>query len=509
MADELIVQAVMAAKAGDKLKARELLATAIKQNHDNELAWSWMFTVVDSDEQRLRCLKEVLRINPSNLKARQALEKLEARLIRPSSFTDGLPVEPKPSVPYIGPTINNPNPPGSPVRSIPASKEIPEPPEKKAPQTRPGQDKNEPNPLQRGSVSRSDSSENKARKRSGWLILILLVLILVCLSLVILHYTFPGQPTITITPDGSPILTTTLQTETTSPTPTSTPSQTETPTITSSPQPQPTYLALIPYNYRETVLGDGWNGGSLDIAFENISDHYVMANDINRIINNGLQGASVETLEGKTYSVGVNIIYHWDGDLPTILPTGYLVKSAVIELYGWSIGGISFKFAQAAHPTRVVFPSHPEWDIDLTTVPDLSVFNSFPEENLKSIDSLNGRVIVDQPQQLNVSISNIDYTRGDNSGNTFISIILELTGKNLDQLDDLNTSIDFPFIEVLAPNGSIYLNFEQPVGFVMGPGQEYKNTYRIFGFGGPYNINDTYYLLVRWSENNYEMFTLK
>jgi hypothetical protein len=132
MTDEIVMQAVAALKAGNKPKAREYLITAIKQNPNNELAWSWMFSLVDTDEQRTRCLKEVLRINPSNTKARQTLDKLEAKYSQPPSFENFEPEENKPAVPYIGPTIEIPNPssvdqripvdpPARPVQDIPTN----------------------------------------------------------------------------------------------------------------------------------------------------------------------------------------------------------------------------------------------------------------------------------------------------------------------------------------------------------------------------------------------------
>lgn len=105
MTDDIVLQAVAALKAGNKIKARELLVTAIKQNTNNELAWSWMFSLVDTDEQRIHCLKEVLRINPSNLKASQALDKLASKYTQPPSFEDFVQGENKPTTSYVGPSV--------------------------------------------------------------------------------------------------------------------------------------------------------------------------------------------------------------------------------------------------------------------------------------------------------------------------------------------------------------------------------------------------------------------
>jgi hypothetical protein len=78
MPNELVTQSIAALKSGDKVKARQLLISAVKQNPNDEEAWSWLYQAVENNEQRIRCLQEVLRINPANDKARQALAKLQA-----------------------------------------------------------------------------------------------------------------------------------------------------------------------------------------------------------------------------------------------------------------------------------------------------------------------------------------------------------------------------------------------------------------------------------------------
>lgn len=74
--DDLIQQGANAFKAGDKETARKLLITAVKQNPDNERAWGWMYNVCNTDQERIQCLKQMLRINPKNEKANQLLNQL-------------------------------------------------------------------------------------------------------------------------------------------------------------------------------------------------------------------------------------------------------------------------------------------------------------------------------------------------------------------------------------------------------------------------------------------------
>jgi hypothetical protein len=63
----------MAAKAGRKAEARRLLETVLDADQRNEQAWLWMSGVVDSDEERIVCLENVLTINPNNQAARKGL----------------------------------------------------------------------------------------------------------------------------------------------------------------------------------------------------------------------------------------------------------------------------------------------------------------------------------------------------------------------------------------------------------------------------------------------------
>jgi hypothetical protein len=74
--DDLIQQGVDAFKAGDKESARKLLSQAIKQNPDSERAWGWMYNVCNTEQERIHCLKQIVRINPQNEKANQRINEL-------------------------------------------------------------------------------------------------------------------------------------------------------------------------------------------------------------------------------------------------------------------------------------------------------------------------------------------------------------------------------------------------------------------------------------------------
>jgi hypothetical protein len=75
--EDLIKQGAAAFKAGDQKTARKLLTQAINQYPDSERAWGWMYNVCETDQERLICLKHMLRINPNNQKTRDTLQKLQ------------------------------------------------------------------------------------------------------------------------------------------------------------------------------------------------------------------------------------------------------------------------------------------------------------------------------------------------------------------------------------------------------------------------------------------------
>jgi hypothetical protein len=72
----ILKQGIEAAQTGNKIIARSYLRQVVEQDPDSELAWMWLTQCVDTNQERRECLEQVLRINPDNEKARNALEKL-------------------------------------------------------------------------------------------------------------------------------------------------------------------------------------------------------------------------------------------------------------------------------------------------------------------------------------------------------------------------------------------------------------------------------------------------
>ncbi|HEX9922860.1 MAG TPA: thermonuclease family protein [Anaerolineae bacterium] len=69
-------EAIKAIKAGDKDTGREMLADILQADLDNEMAWLWLSSVVESDERKRQCLERVLQINPDNMAAKRGLDML-------------------------------------------------------------------------------------------------------------------------------------------------------------------------------------------------------------------------------------------------------------------------------------------------------------------------------------------------------------------------------------------------------------------------------------------------
>jgi len=73
---ELLHQGIVAARAGRKPEARELLMKVVDLDPRNEIAWSWLSGIMEDLEDRIVACENVLTINPNNEKARAYLTML-------------------------------------------------------------------------------------------------------------------------------------------------------------------------------------------------------------------------------------------------------------------------------------------------------------------------------------------------------------------------------------------------------------------------------------------------
>jgi cytochrome c-type biogenesis protein CcmH/NrfG len=76
---QLLRDAITAAREGDKARARLLLEEIVEQDEQNEKAWYWLASVAETDEDRILYLNNVIAINPNNERARSVLDQIEDR----------------------------------------------------------------------------------------------------------------------------------------------------------------------------------------------------------------------------------------------------------------------------------------------------------------------------------------------------------------------------------------------------------------------------------------------
>ncbi len=76
---DILDNGVRAARAGDKATAKKLLKQVLAEDPDNELALIWLASSVTSPAERRMYLQQVVRVNPNNTRAKQALSQLSQR----------------------------------------------------------------------------------------------------------------------------------------------------------------------------------------------------------------------------------------------------------------------------------------------------------------------------------------------------------------------------------------------------------------------------------------------
>ncbi|HET9915451.1 MAG TPA: hypothetical protein VFQ13_26400 [Anaerolineales bacterium] len=76
---DVLQRAIQAARAGQKVEARDLLIELVEVEPRNELAWMWLSGLVDSPEDQLIACENVLTINPANERVRVHLAGLRRR----------------------------------------------------------------------------------------------------------------------------------------------------------------------------------------------------------------------------------------------------------------------------------------------------------------------------------------------------------------------------------------------------------------------------------------------
>ena len=98
--DRLLRDGLAAAQAGDRQRARDLLARAAAKDRRNPLVWLSLSEVVDDPEQQEYCLEQILALDPGHPLAQQRLAQLHGALAPPGTPPVGArPVRPPHTAP--------------------------------------------------------------------------------------------------------------------------------------------------------------------------------------------------------------------------------------------------------------------------------------------------------------------------------------------------------------------------------------------------------------------------
>lgn len=90
--DDLVNQAIKYHKSGDEEKAERYLLFATQLNPDNIHAWIWLSAVKKHLPDRIECLEEVLRIDPTNEVALNGLQILRKNQPIPDEYSQNVPI---------------------------------------------------------------------------------------------------------------------------------------------------------------------------------------------------------------------------------------------------------------------------------------------------------------------------------------------------------------------------------------------------------------------------------
>lgn len=82
MTHPLLRDAITAHRRGDRREARRLLGQVVQEEPDNLDAWWLLHSVLDDSEQKIQCLRHVLRLDPGHVQARNLLNDAQIRLAR-------------------------------------------------------------------------------------------------------------------------------------------------------------------------------------------------------------------------------------------------------------------------------------------------------------------------------------------------------------------------------------------------------------------------------------------
>lgn len=265
----------------------------------------------------------------------------------------------------------------------------------------------------------------------------------------------------------------------------------EPPTATfTPPTPEPiTLLTLLPFNYRENSVGDGWKIGMGEFYFNNESDVPLHSQEW------WITNAVVETAEGKTYPADIIQTswydleghfakgeYKWDahkiiklgGQLP--IPSKFPFQVMSGDYYN----GFGFRFAEAAHPTKLILQfaqGGGEFTIDLQKAVQAISDPSPSEVKARPLSEFASKSVIDNSQYKFSWDGTCVVTTELMDNGAFLSYTLT----NKDQFNEQAVSFNFVYL-LYRPGGLMEEPSDEKNVMSVGPGQTIQGLERLVMF---------------------------
>lgn len=258
---------------------------------------------------------------------------------------------------------------------------------------------------------------------------------------------------------------------------------------------QPVSLTIFGVNYKVKDVGEGWYEGKLHLGFENIGDKPLsplcLIFDKGRAEVGGwlsncpkdslvIEDVHVETLEGKVYPAEVSPPAIEIGDPDLNLPVLPHVPFKHIEIImGYVFDTVQFRFAQAAHPTTLVFKGPTEFRVDLANVPSALPQPDFSRYPVEPISELPKVPLLKQGSKVQGTFDGICVHKH-LPGFYQDGITLPYTLVNSNPLDEEPYEMYFSYA-IYYPGGLLRYSIDYPgATFSIGPGQTEKGEILLF-----------------------------
>jgi len=82
--DPNVQAGLQALQDGDKREARRHFGIAVKENLDNHVAWWYLATILTDNEQKIHCLRQVVRLKPNHTEAKEMLSQIQRQTATPT-----------------------------------------------------------------------------------------------------------------------------------------------------------------------------------------------------------------------------------------------------------------------------------------------------------------------------------------------------------------------------------------------------------------------------------------